>query len=71
MAQDLERTAAAGTVRDTPRGKVVDTPGLTMVNTAAISELQRKLQQLEALGGGQPAPAAYQASLYPSPRAPY
>jgi hypothetical protein len=68
MAQDLERTAAAGAVHDTPNGKQVDTPRLTMVNTAAISELQRKLQRLEALGGGQPAPADYNASLYPSPR---
>jgi hypothetical protein len=68
MAQDIERTAAAATVHDTPNGKQVDTGRLSMVNTAAISELQRKLERLEALGGGQQAPAPYSASLYPSPR---
>jgi hypothetical protein len=73
MAQDLEHTAAAGTVRDTPRGKVVDTEGLTMVNTAALSEQQRKTQEIErelaALQAAQPAP--YSASLYPRTRSPY
>lgn len=71
MAQDLEQTAAAPAVHDTPHGKQVDTGRLAMVNTAAISELQRKMQQLEALGGGQPQPAPYQQSNYPQARAPY
>lgn len=66
MAQDLEHTAAAATVHNTPTGKVVDAPRLTMVNTAAISELQRKMERLEALGGGQAQPPPYQASLYPA-----
>jgi hypothetical protein len=66
MAQDLEHTAAAATVHDTPHGKQVDTPRLTMVNTAAISEMQR---QLEALQGSQP--AAYDPSVYPRTRSPY
>ncbi len=73
MAQDLEQTAAAGTVKDTPHGKVVDTPGLTMVNTAAISEQQRKTEELErqlaALQGSQPAP--YDPGIYPATRSPY
>lgn len=60
MAQDLERTAAAGTVRDTPHGKMIDTQGLTMVNTAALSEQQRKTQELEQQL------AAIQAAQYPS-----
>ena len=51
MAQDLENTAAANTVFDTPTGKQVDTPRLTMTNTAAISELQRKLEALQAAQG--------------------
>lgn len=72
MAQDLERTAAASTVRDTPTGKQVDTGRLSLVNTAAISEQQRKTAELErqlaALQGVQP--AAYDPSLYPNMRSP-
>jgi hypothetical protein len=71
MAQDLEHTAAAGTVRDTSHGKVVDTKGLTMVNTAALSEQQRKTQELERQLAALQAPQApaYRASLYPQPGA--
>jgi hypothetical protein len=74
MAQDLERTpAGASTVRDTPNGKIVDTERLTMVNTAALSEQQRRTEELEreleelrqqkaaefeALGGASPRPKA-------------
>lgn len=61
MAQDLERTgpAAASTVIDGPDGrKMVDTGRLALVNTAAISDLQRKLSDedyktnVEAANGG-------------------
>jgi len=74
MAQDLELTAAANAVRDTPRGKVVDTPALTMVNTAALSEQQKKMQDLErqlaALQGSGLGPMpAYDRSLYAQPGA--
>lgn len=57
MAQDLEKTpAGASTVKSAPDGtKIVDTSRLALVNTAAVSELQRKQQaqarQLAALGG--------------------
>lgn len=71
MAQDLLKTAAAPAVHDTRHGLQVDTPRLTMTNTAAISELQRKIQQLEAMGGGQAQPAPYQAGLYPQTQAGY
>lgn len=72
MAQDLERSpATAHVVHDTPHGKQVDTGRLALVNTAAISELQRKLQMLEAMGGGQQQPAAYDAGLYPQTQAAY
>jgi hypothetical protein len=56
MAQDLERSpATAGTVFSGPDGtKRVDPGRLTMVNTSAISEQQRRIDelsaQLEALG---------------------
>jgi len=74
MAQDLEHSAAAGTVRDTPHGKVVDTEGLTMVNTAALSEQQRKTEELErqlaALQGSGLGPMpAHDPSLYARPGA--
>lgn len=53
MAQDLERTPAGSTVvRPAPDGtKMVDSGKTTMLNTAAIGELARRVQQLE---GGQP-----------------
>lgn len=69
MAQDLENTAAANTVFDTPTGKQVDTPRLTMTNTAAISELQRKLEALQAAQG--PRYAQHDQSAYPTPQSPY
>lgn len=69
MAQDLEQTAAAHTVFDTPTGKQVDTPRLTMTNTAAISELQRKLEALQAAQG--PRYAQHDQSAYPTPQSPY
>lgn len=55
MAQDLEKTAAAPAVSTGPDGmKRVDPNRLTMTNTAAIGEQQRRLDELEAMvnGGG-------------------
>lgn len=50
MAQDLEHTAAAGAVTTGPDGmKKVDPNRLTMTNTAAIGEQQRRLDALEAM----------------------
>lgn len=49
MAQDLEKTpAGASTVKKAPDGtKMVDTSRLSLVNTSAISEQQRKLDELQ------------------------
>lgn len=69
MAQDLQKSAAANTVMDTPTGLQVDTPRLTMTNTAAISELQRKLEALQAAQG--PRYAQHDQSAYPTPQSPY
>ena len=50
MAQDLEQTAAAGAVSTGPNGmKQVDPGRLTMTNTAAIGEQQRRLDALERM----------------------
>ncbi len=50
MAQDLEHTAASGAVSTGPDGmKSVDPNRLTMTNTAAIGEQQRRLDALEAM----------------------
>jgi len=50
MAQELERTPAAGAVSTGPDGmKQVDPGRLTMVNTSAIGEQQRRLDALEAM----------------------
>jgi hypothetical protein len=58
MAQDLEHLP--GVVEQAPDGtKTVNTPRLTLAQTGAISEQQRRLDRLErmaALGGGR-APA--------------
>lgn len=53
MAQDLERTPAGrSVVRTGPDGtKMVDTGRLSLVNTAAVSEQQRRLDEIEALLG--------------------
>lgn len=71
MAQDLLATAARGAVHNSPSGLKVDTPRLTMVNTAALSEQQRKTQELEQQLAALQAPQApaYRASLYPQPGA--
>ena len=62
MAQELEQTDAAGAVSTGPDGaKSVDPGRLTMTNTAAIAEQQRRLDALEALANGtgkREAPAA-------------
>lgn len=53
MAQDLEKTPAGrSAVRTAPDGtKMVDTGRLALVNTAAVSEQQRRLDEIEALLG--------------------
>jgi hypothetical protein len=60
MAQDLEKTpAGASTVKRGPDGtKMVDTSRLALVNTAAISDLQKQLAALDARGPQYPAPQA-------------
>lgn len=47
MAQDLEK-AAPGVVQETPYGKMVNTPRLTMQNSSAIGEQQARQDDLEA-----------------------
>jgi len=48
MAQDIERGPLGETiVIDTPQGKMVDPGRLTMVNTSAITELNRRQEALE------------------------
>lgn len=44
MAQDLERTPMAGAVKETPRGKMIDTAQLTAANTAMIKQLYDRLK---------------------------
>lgn len=60
MAQDLEKTpAGASTVKQAPDGtKMVDTSRLSLVNTAAISDLQKQLAALRGGGGAYPQPQA-------------
>jgi hypothetical protein len=43
MAQDLEKTPLKAVVTDTPDGKMVDTPQLTLANTALISDMGKKM----------------------------
>lgn len=73
MAQDLERTAGAASVIDTPQGKMVDIPRLTMAHSAAISEQQRKVMALEQqLAALRPPDASSVArSPYPTTQSPY
>lgn len=73
MAQDLLRSpTTAATVHDTPQGLQVDTPRLTLAVAGAMSEQQRKTEELErqlaALQGSKP--AAHDPKLYPTTRAP-
>ncbi len=73
MAQDLLRSpTTASTVHDTPQGLQVDTPRLTLAVAGAMSEQQRKTEELErqlaALEGAKP--AAHNSKLYPTTRAP-
>jgi len=52
MAQDLEKTPAGASVvaTDPKTGmKSVDTDRLSLVNTAALSEQQRRIDDLEAM----------------------
>lgn len=49
MAQDLEKSEAGrSVVRDTPSGKMVDTNHLTLINTAALADMQREIEALRA-----------------------
>jgi hypothetical protein len=45
LAQDLEKTPLKAVVKETSRGKVVDTPQLTLANTSMIAELTKKLDK--------------------------
>lgn len=49
MAQDLEKTAMAPAVIETPRGKAVDTNRLSTMNTAALSEHEKRLKDIERM----------------------
>lgn len=72
MAQDLEQLP--GVVQETPGGgKAIDTSRLSLVNTAAVSEQQRRLDELERrqrelmlLNGG----AQFGGAPYPTTQAP-
>ncbi len=46
MAQDLEAAGFSELIVNTPRGKKVNTSRLALVNTAALSELQREYEDL-------------------------
>lgn len=48
MAQELEETEAAPAVYETAQGKAIDTDRLSTINTAAIGEQARKMQDIEA-----------------------
>jgi hypothetical protein len=70
MAQDLEHLP--GVVEEGPGGKKsINAPRLTLANTAAVSEQQRRLdelerrQQLQALGGPMPPAAPFGAPAAP------
>jgi hypothetical protein len=49
MAQDLEGGAMAPAVIETPAGKAIDTKRLTTMNTAGLSEHEKRLRQIEAI----------------------
>jgi hypothetical protein len=46
MAQDLEKTGMAPAVVDTPKGKMIDTARLTTMNTGALAEHDRKIDNI-------------------------
>jgi hypothetical protein len=52
IAQDLEKTPLAYTVKNTSAGKVIDVPQLTGANTAMISDLSHKLDKAMAMWKG-------------------
>lgn len=52
MAQDLEKTAMAPAVIDTPQGKMVETKRLSTMNTAALAEHEKRLKDIERLVKG-------------------
>jgi hypothetical protein len=58
MAQDLEKTPAGrSTVRYQPDGtKMVDTSRLTMVNTAALNALEKRVEKIDKKRGRENAP---------------
>lgn len=49
MAQDLEGGAMAPAVVDTPEGKMIDTRRLTTMNTAGLSEHEKRLRDIEMI----------------------
>ncbi len=50
MAQDLEKAGLKGAVMDTPIGKAVNVGKLTGANTAAISDLAKRMAKIEKGG---------------------
>lgn len=49
MAQDLERTNMKPAVMDTPKGKFVNTQKLSLMNTGAIADQERRVKDIERL----------------------
>lgn len=49
MAQDLEKTNMRPAVIDTPKGKFVNTEKLSLMNTGAVAEQERRIQKIERL----------------------
>lgn len=47
MAQDLEKTAMAPAVIETPDGKMIDTKKLTTMNTGALAEQEKRMKRIE------------------------
>jgi len=51
IAQDLEKTAMAPAVFETPKGKAIDTNRLSTMNTAALSDQEKRLKNIEKIIG--------------------
>lgn len=52
IAQDLEKTAMAPAVFETPNGKAIDTRRLSTMNTAALSEHEKRLNDIARIVKG-------------------
>lgn len=69
MAQDLEKTpAGAALVMNTPMGKAVDVGGMASLGLAAVSEQQKRIEELERRLGrsdGKMVPAADMSMVSP------